>query len=265
VLGSAVGISVRESDSAVVLGKLLERAGRNEVEVSVVPDYAFLRGYMQTDRPNRIDRGKGKGDYEQPFAVIVPRSRFPEPSSKHIERAYRRGMAEMADFLIEQNGLKVLLMFTALSTGGTAEDDRDVARDILMLMNASDECSLIEEDLKPSEVIAFLRRAELVIGTRLHANIFAVIAGVPFLAIDYFGPKIGALKVACCNNQIFTLEGFTRADTLRRLKRVATLSMDRREPLGSYLKEVRGKASNGVRRDPVFAAWIESILRVTVE
>lgn len=50
---------------------------------------------------------------------------------------------------------------------------------------------IIDDDLPPAEMIALYERFSLVLGMRLHALIFAAIAGVPMLGIGY-DPKINA-------------------------------------------------------------------------
>jgi polysaccharide pyruvyl transferase CsaB len=67
--------------------------------------------------------------------------------------------------------------------------DLDVCRKLNDIMKT--DSFIIEDDLPPAEMIALFERFSLVLAMRLHALIFAAIAGVPMLGIGY-DPKINA-------------------------------------------------------------------------
>ncbi len=69
-------------------------------------------------------------------------------------------------------------------------DDLDVAEKLAGLMKS--ETYVLRENLTPQELLALFSRFDLVLAMRLHALIFAAVAGVPMLGIGYDG-KVDAL------------------------------------------------------------------------
>jgi polysaccharide pyruvyl transferase WcaK-like protein len=67
--------------------------------------------------------------------------------------------------------------------------DLETCRRLHAILNA--DSFIIDEDLYPAARIALFERFSLVIAMRLHALVFAAIAGVPMLGIGY-DPKINA-------------------------------------------------------------------------
>jgi polysaccharide pyruvyl transferase CsaB len=77
-------------------------------------------------------------------------------------------------------------------TGGEMEDDIAVARRVRDLMKNKERVHILEDDLSPADLLAHMSECSLIVGMRLHALIFGVLANVPVLALSY-DPKIDQL------------------------------------------------------------------------
>ena len=106
-------------------------------------------------------------------------------------RFWERQVAAALDAVVEEEGATVtLLPFQRLS--GRVEDDRTVAERIAGLMRRSEAVSIAGGPDTLDEIWRQIRRADLVVGMRLHALVFSALAAVPFVALAY-DPKVASL------------------------------------------------------------------------
>ncbi len=83
--------------------------------------------------------------------------------------------------------VQVLPRQTSGSTGKTNTDDNKVARDLLRTLpdEERERVFLVGDSYRDDEVIALMGACDYLLAMRLHALIFATIAGTPFGAIAY--------------------------------------------------------------------------------
>jgi len=92
-------------------------------------------------------------------------------------------IAQACEMLAKECGLSIVLVPMQKS------HDMEVCKRLSHILKT--ESIIIDEDLSPTGMIALFERFSLVLGMRLHALIFAAIAGAPMLGIGY-DPKINA-------------------------------------------------------------------------
>ncbi len=87
------------------------------------------------------------------------------------------------------------VLFVPQSTG-TAGEDRDAAREVLRLASDLPDVHVIDAELSAYELSALYGRLDLMIGTRMHANILSMAAGTPVVAIGYEHKTAGIMEMA---------------------------------------------------------------------
>ncbi len=75
---------------------------------------------------------------------------------------------------------------------GEIENDIAVSRRVRNLMQHQDRVHIVEEDHSPADLVARMAECDLIVGMRLHAIIFGMIANVPVIALSY-DPKVDQL------------------------------------------------------------------------
>lgn len=99
-------------------------------------------------------------------------------------------MARALDRLAGEHGVTPVIVSHV--TGPTPDkDDRILARDLAERLSGPS--VVIEEDLDPRQVKAVIGKAELVIGSRMHANIAGLSQGVPVVALAYSHKTVGIM------------------------------------------------------------------------
>jgi polysaccharide pyruvyl transferase WcaK-like protein len=109
-------------------------------------------------------------------------------------REVERAVAEAADHLVDRRGAQVVFlpMRRAAGRSDPGQDDDRVSEEIRNLMRRRDCAYLVRGDHAPETLKAFLGRANLVVGMRMHALILASMMGVPVVSIQ-LSRKAGSL------------------------------------------------------------------------
>jgi colanic acid/amylovoran biosynthesis protein len=107
--------------------------------------------------------------------------------------AYIGAVAETVDYLIKTHNAEVFYVPQVIA-GGFGDDDRLVARQVWERVDHKERFTVVEADLHPFEVIGLCGKMDIFIGTRMHSNIFALISGVPVVAIEYEHKTKGIMR-----------------------------------------------------------------------
>lgn len=128
------------------------------LEADEDPDFSFLNENEQTlyydERPNVCISLAGEPDVTD------------ESHVKHVQ-AYVEALTKTAN---------VFLVPTGFSSACTD-------RELLSTLAINEYVVLIQEELQPTQLIAFLQKMELIVSSRLHCSIFGAVAGVPSINI----------------------------------------------------------------------------------
>jgi len=146
--------------------------------VYLVPDAAFLlRGNSRDSRSITSER----------FVVLTPRQ-WASFEEKDGYENYMNSLASAVEWL-SALGYRVLLVSHTIGPIAS-EDDRVAVRTLYGVIKSKNAVEIIDtEGLTAYDLIDLYSSAHLLIGTRFHSVIFALLSGVPVLAISYFGPK----------------------------------------------------------------------------
>jgi polysaccharide pyruvyl transferase WcaK-like protein len=190
-------IGIREDLSR----KTLTHAGISGERITTMLDNAF---WMQPRRSERVDallRRRGLDGHR--FLAVTVR---PWPG---IGWSYLDELAKAIDLLVPSLFERVALVSNTYNPAGAQRDDRAFTRLLFQRISRKDRVSLIEEDLAPDELASLYGAASLVIGTRLHSVILALVAGAPVVAVSYLGPKTrGTMELLGLSDYVLDMKTF---------------------------------------------------------
>ncbi|HET7580156.1 MAG TPA: polysaccharide pyruvyl transferase CsaB [Bacillales bacterium] len=165
ILSKASLISMRDEDSRA----LLQRMGVKQ-DIDLVPDPVLGLGGQW-----RIQKNK-----ETPTVMVSIRS-WPEYSGFHdkvsaaLDRCVRKG-------------------FRVIFLPMHGKEDRDTAENVKRRMSGN--ADVVDYTMSFIDKLSMVGQADVLIGNRLHALIFAAVSCVPFVALSY-DPKVDAFAKQC--------------------------------------------------------------------
>lgn len=171
-------IMVRDEQSK----NILESSGIKNIPISVNPDVSFLLNKKELSKEifNKYNLNKtDKKEIKLTNIGIVIRD------CKELRQDYDNKimkLAEISDFLITK--YKTNLIFIPFQF----QNDITIIKDVINRMKLS-KVKILEEELKPDELLTLIYGLSAIIGMRLHSIIFATIANKPFIAVEY-DPKV---------------------------------------------------------------------------
>lgn len=109
---------------------------------------------------------------------------FPHAADPRQAQAdYERTLAAALDRLIERHGAEVVFLPQVI--GPATDDDRIVQRRIMGLLKHAHRATALDGNLAPEELVNAISGLDMVLATRFHSAIFAMLAHVPVIAIAY--------------------------------------------------------------------------------
>ncbi len=112
---------------------------------------------------------------------------FTHEDPREGNRRYQRAIATFVETLVEDNGSDVTFISTCQGTSRYRTDDSKVAGDIAELLPSSvrDHVQVDRIHRTPIELVREFARFDLVVATRMHVAILALVAGTPAFPIAY--------------------------------------------------------------------------------
>ena len=182
VLRRADRVVVREPAS----GELAAKLGVDRTRLSISPDIAF----SLDPRPNDAVAALLARHELKPGRFWVVTVRQVYQTTQRAERT-QRFLTEMANFIeatLATGDTDKVVLFAHTIGPVANEEDRPITHRLKGLL-PDERLIVVDDDLDAGEIAAFYGSAALLIGTRLHSVILALVAGTPAVAISYFGPK----------------------------------------------------------------------------
>lgn len=207
VAGKADFVSVRDDEG---LQQLIS-CGLSEDRIALGADPAFL---LSPPKPEQIQRTLAALGLEGRRLVGLSARDWRQRLSAGIFASFVGGLLKDPE---------VSLLFFAMKTGGhlgeTDTDDITVARDLLRTLPESERerVFLVGESYRDDEVLALMGSCEYLIAMRLHALIFATIAGTPFGAIAYDDKIRAYMEMLGLQDFLLDMQGVSEAPRLQDL------------------------------------------------
>jgi colanic acid/amylovoran biosynthesis protein len=168
---------LREESSFDALARIAPRSQR---EMGV--DLGFLLPSSTPQRASAL-RAELLCDGRRALGVSVRDYRFPgHPNPQAQREHYLDAIATAVEHAVTQLGMAVYFVPQVLAD---ELNDVSVAREVLSRVSNLEHVYLLDQDLDPRDLKGLYGGFDLFIGVRMHANIFALSAGVPTVAIAY--------------------------------------------------------------------------------
>ncbi len=210
-------VLVREESSLELVRGLL-RDAPDAARVSLCPDLAFLLNGEERD-------GGARHGSSLPAPVLAVTARdwlFPERRGEGDRRAARRAYLQALrdvclDFHRRRNGS--ILIFAQSRGPGRLEDDRAISAELGAALGGAIPASYLAqvdlpEDAPPAQLLATISRADLLLASRFHSAILAMIAGKPAIALGYQPKSLGMMKMLGLERFCLPMDGFQPAHVL---------------------------------------------------
>lgn len=189
-------VTVRDPKSK----KLLQSIGVKS-PIHVIGDPAF-----QIVNPNEVFQ---KSDKLQIGVTAVPYhhgSYWPEENME-IYRDYIEGMAKNLDKLLTEYPDAEVNFFATKHP-----QDSNVTEEIKGLMDCNTRCTVRDERLSHQDIVQFASRQDIVIGTRLHSLILALVTNTPIIAVSYHHKVRDFMDMIECGEYTIPIEKLNEDD-----------------------------------------------------
>ncbi|PWA05763.1 polysaccharide pyruvyl transferase [Pueribacillus theae] len=190
LVNGAEMVTVRDPKSK----KLLESIGVNK-QIDVISDPAFF-----VEAPGKKAQAK-KGFHIGVTAVPYCNKTYWPVDHTEKYHHYIRGMAQNLDHIIEANPDTVIHFFSTKHPY-----DTEAAKDIRQLMKHKDCTAVLDRMLTHEEVLQIISGLDLVIGTRLHSLILAIVTETPVLAVSYHRKVQDFMDSADCGRYVISID-----------------------------------------------------------
>ena len=171
--------------------------------------------------------------------VTISVRALPDENELKFEK-YISGFAEAADRIVD--GYNAALLFVPQCTyshGGLLENDINVSRLVVDKMRHSEKAVIAQEDLSVEQCLSLYEDSFGSICTRLHANVYAAIQGVPPVAISY-NPKVSEfMNWLNCDELLIALKDFSSDEIIKKLERSIALRSQLSDRINERIKEGR--------------------------
>ena len=210
--------------------------------VAYCPDLAFMFGDGNGDgwtvAPIEIPGVDGSDD--RPLVGISVRwHSFPgsdDPQARR--RLYMKALADTADSMIERHGARVVIVPQTL-------EDLKAGRALYREIAHRGDVVLLEDDLSPADLRRLYARCRILIGTRMHANILAMGAGTPVVAIAYQPKTAGIMAVMGLDDWVLSIDDVS--ELVARAHDLWIHADDVRELLAGKVEALRAATTSAAR------------------
>ncbi len=248
VMNRALLITCREEYSAQCVREL----GVSSPPIQVTADPAFLLKPVSPDHALQLLQKEGLASRRRPWIGISVR-RFDFASDRYggiTEEEYLTAMVQVADYWIEQHHATVAFLPQVTGHAVHDGDDTIIARQVMKGLRNKENVCLLASHYTPEELSALYGTLDLVIGTRMHANIFAMLHNVPVVAIAYAAKTSGIMEMMNLSDWVVNMHEITA-------ERLIFLSEDcwgNRESLREQIGEGIVRLQERARQDARLAA-----------
>lgn len=195
-VSSTKAIMVRDEESKQVLRDI----GVKE-PINIIMDPAFYLPFTEKQQKNERPRKIGV------TAITYFHDRYWPVHDKEKYEAYVQGMAKNLDSILEQEREAEIEFFSTKHP-----HDTETTKDIQNLMKHKNRTLVHDRLLTHQEIIQLSAKMDLVIGTRLHSLIMAIVAKTPIIGVGYHDKVIDVMTTVNCRENTVTIEQVSEDD-----------------------------------------------------
>jgi colanic acid/amylovoran biosynthesis protein len=245
ILGQSLG-PVYGAASRKLMNKLLSKCSS-----VVIRENVCLNQYPYIKRGENFILGNDMAfNLEAP--IVKEKSRFSgyvgltikRFSDAGVDRNYSETLRDTIEFLVNEKQLCV-----AIIPHVTIDDDIEKGREIYDMLRETtmEKVDFITDDFTPEELLSIYGEMRLLIGTRLHSTIFALVASTPVINISYHGTKSrGVFERLRIDDLVIDGENINFQNVKRKIEHLLSENYDSQE-LQARLKNIQIKNTEIVR------------------
>jgi colanic acid/amylovoran biosynthesis protein len=202
-------------------------------EIRLIPDAAFM---LTPDREASLD-DEVSSNIDDEMIIGVTTRDWSFPRYEDVDRRlanYRNAISETINKLVETYDAKIVFLPQVVFE--PHDDDRRISERIANQTDSRSNVELLTADYTPRELISFAESCDIFLGTRMHSNIFSLVAGTPTGAISYQPKTDGIMEMVGLEDNVVDI-GTVSADELYALaerlvseSEVISAHLDRRIP-----------------------------------
>lgn len=211
----------------------------------LVPDLAFYYEPDLTALDNSL-LPKHLDDISKGFVACTALDwHFPyADDSAHSKQRYIKALAESANFAYEAYGFKTLLV-RQIGNSSEGKGDIGILYQIQAMSNGS--AVVVEEDLTPDALTSLISKAQYLVGSRMHSNIFALLTGTPVIAVSYQKKTDGIMEMMSLEDYIISINDITP----EKLNSLSANVLNNRSSLVAHIRsqvsELKDKRTDTIR------------------
>jgi colanic acid/amylovoran biosynthesis protein len=229
-------LSVREEFSE----QRLHDYGVASDRIVLVPDAAFGLTSDSRSQEEFAKFSKWLDSHPHPWiGVSVREHQFPgAPDPDACMDHYIGEVAKAADRMIELATGTVFFVPQCIKSGG---QDIQVSGAVIERMQHRNHAVIVDADLSPLTLQQLYGQFEMLIGTRMHANILAMCAGAPVAAIAYERKTNGIMKMIGLDDCVIDIDAII-GGLVPLVERVFAARLRIREHLKNAIPPIRDRA-----------------------
>lgn len=199
--------------------------------------------YSRLPRWETIPAANRSGDADRTLTLSA---RDLSHLNEEQQERYIASFAALADWAAEELGRSSLFLSTCTSLGGYHNDDRVFAARIIERCTNSPRIASLDYD--PYEIVNLMAAHSLLhVGTRMHSNVMALLAGVPIVGIAY-EPKIaGVAEAFGLEDYILDVEKIDPDSLIDRVRRALESRQELAGRIAETLPRIRESAMENAR------------------
>lgn len=227
----------------------LLQAGYPAEKVRLAPCPSFAMGRAPEERGREIVAAEGLGDAPL-VGVSIRYVSFPGKGGLDKLRRYLRAVAKTVQELHRRYGAIAVIVPQNIPPGLLGEDDHMVDDVFLEELDDPAAVRIVLTDYTPHELVAFYSQFRILIGTRLHACVFALRGYTPVVAIAYAPHKTtGVMGMLGLRDYVVDVQTITAEELTAKAVEV----WEKREELTEYLKQIIPKMERDVWNNLIWA------------
>jgi len=190
-----------------------------------------------------------------PYLVVAP-SQIVDRYCTAAGIDYRGMLVELIEATVECGDHRVVIVAHAVETrgGATHMNDLPLCRAIRDAIGRHDEVVLFDEDLLPTELRAIIGLGDILVTSRLHAMISALVEGTPMLVIGWSHKYAEILEPFGLGDVALSYDELAAgASVTERVSSVADRADEMRDRMAAHLPRARARAE--INFEALRAAW----------
>lgn len=190
-----------------------------------------------------VTRGEGRN------WVSISVRRWPYLSQPDAHHRYLEAVAGLVDWLVTEGGMNVLFASTCTDLDGYHTDDRTCAAEVVALLSppSRERVVILRGEYSAAELAAVYGEMSLHVGTRLHSNILAMLAGTPVVGIAYEFKTPEILDMVGLGDFVVPIEGIDKETLIGAVEGALSEEADTLIRLPSAVNQLRAQAREMAR------------------